>query len=183
MRLYTYTSTKEGLLDLMIDELYGELEALGPLRGDFRAVLRTYAKRLRVVATKHRWFVSLLGGRPHPGPNALASFERLLTALLRSIPKLEEAISAGRVVNNWAVGALLVEANDWAAERTTGLDERGFHEAVWPWLSEQLSTGQFPNFARVVHEVEHDSPDAIFEHGLECVLHGVAAQLSGRPRK
>jgi hypothetical protein len=146
-------------------------------------VLRTYAKRLRVIATKHRWFVALLGGRPHPGPNALASFERLLAALQRSIPKLEDALAAGRVVNAWAVGALHIESNDLAAERATGLDERGWQEAIWPWLEQQLSTGEFPHFSRVVHEIEHDSAETIFEQGLECVLEGVAAQLARRSRR
>ncbi len=178
MRLYAYTSTKEGLLELMVDEVYGELDALGPLRGDWRAVLRASATRLRTIATRHRWFVSLLGGRPQTGPHALASYERLLAAVLRTIPDLEEVLAAVRVVNAWAVGAIHIEANDLAAERASGLDERAWQESTWPWLEEQLKTGAFPVLSRVVYEVEHATNDEVFEHGLECVLDGVAARRS-----
>jgi AcrR family transcriptional regulator len=183
MRLYTYTSTKEGLLELMIDAIYAEMAELGPLRGDWCAVLRAYAKRLRAISTKHRWFVSLLGGRPHPGPHALAAYERLMAALQRTVPRLEDALAAARVVIAWAVGALHIEANDFAAERATGQDERAWQEATWPWLQEQLSTGEFPISSRIVHEVKHESPEEIFEHGLECVLDGLGARLPRPARK
>jgi AcrR family transcriptional regulator len=177
MRLYTYTSTKEGLLDLMVDEVYAELDKLGLLRGDWRAVLRASATRLRAISTRHRWFVALLGGRPHAGPHALSSYERLLSAVVRTIPELEDALAAVRVVNAWAVGAVHIEANDLAAERATGLDERAWQESTWPWLQAQLGTGAFPILSRVVYEVEHATNDEVFEHGLECVLDGVAARL------
>jgi hypothetical protein len=146
-------------------------------------VLGASATRLRAVATRHRWFISLLGGRPHAGPHALASYERLLAAVQRSIPALEDVLAAIRVVNAWAVGAIHMEANDLAAERATGLDERAWQESTWPWLEEQLKTGAFPVLSRVVYEVEHATNDQVFEHGLECVLDGVAARWSPPVRK
>src|SRR3954470_7489203 len=45
MRLYTYTSTKEGLLELMVDSIYGEIAGKAPARGDWRKTLRSIADR------------------------------------------------------------------------------------------------------------------------------------------
>src|SRR6478609_9801246 len=61
MRLYTYTATKEGLLELMVDSIYGEVVGKGPAPGDWRKTLRSIAERMRQAAQKHPWFVDLLG--------------------------------------------------------------------------------------------------------------------------
>src|SRR6478735_6715768 len=68
MRLYTYTSTKGGLLELMVDAIYGEIASKGLEQGDWRKTLRSIARHTRQVAKKHPWFVDLLGRRPHLGP-------------------------------------------------------------------------------------------------------------------
>lgn len=182
MRLYTYTATKEGLLELMVDEVYGELHGRGAFEGGWREVLRTFALRLREIARRHPWFLTLLGGRPHMGPNALAFYESLTSAVHRSARDLPAVLAAVRVVNAWAVGTILIEANDFAAQRRTGRDERAEQEASWPWLQAQLATGALPVMARIVHEVEHESADAVFEEGLQCVLEGIAKRVLPRAR-
>src|SRR6478609_10860740 len=40
MRLYTYTSTKDGLLELMVDAIYGEIAVKDLVSGDWRGTLR-----------------------------------------------------------------------------------------------------------------------------------------------
>ena len=47
MRLYGYLSTKQELLDLMIDAVYGEIVSAGPIDGDWRDIFRTIAQRIR----------------------------------------------------------------------------------------------------------------------------------------
>lgn len=37
---------------------------------------------MRKAARRHNWFANLLGGRPHPGPGALAHLEASLAALI-----------------------------------------------------------------------------------------------------
>src|SRR3954464_16058522 len=71
MRLYGYVSTKQELLDLMVDAVYGEISPPEP-GGDWRPALRTLAEQLRAAALRHEWFVELLGGAPPPGPNGPA---------------------------------------------------------------------------------------------------------------
>ncbi len=101
MRLYTYTSTKEGLLELMVDSIYGEIAGNGPARGDWRKTLRSIAERTRQAAKKHPWFVDLLGRRPHLGPNALDHYEQSLAALsdVRGFENIDDALQAYGTVN------------------------------------------------------------------------------------
>ena len=81
MRLYGHVSTKEQLLELMVDAIYGEMVPTGRLRGHWRKALRSMARRTRKAAHEHPWFVDLLGGRPRLGPNALAYLEASLASL------------------------------------------------------------------------------------------------------
>lgn len=182
MRLYGYTATKEGLFALMVDAVYAELVAGGGFRGDWRAVLGSLATRLREATRRHPWFVSLLGGRLHLGPNALAFLELVLSGLRRTITDLDLALEAARVLNAWVIGALHTEANDLAAERETGLDEKAWHEVTWPWLEGQLRGGALPNVEAVVVHATHPSAETIFARGLETVLDGVEAMLERRKR-
>src|SRR3954469_12726342 len=68
MRLYGYLSTKEELLELMVDAVYGEMARDAPGDGDWREALRKLARRTARAAADHPWLTDLLGGRPHLGP-------------------------------------------------------------------------------------------------------------------
>jgi hypothetical protein len=82
MRLYGYLSTKDELLDLMMDAVYAEITP--PDSGvDWRDALRSLANQTRQLAARHEWFADLLGRRPSLGPHALARLEATLAALAR----------------------------------------------------------------------------------------------------
>lgn len=180
MRLYGYTETKEGLLELMVDAVYGEMAAAGPLRGAWRDVLHAMAHRTRQAAKKHPWFIDLLGGRQHLGPHALAHSEATLAALsgLPGFEDIDVVLQAIRTVHAYVVGAIQSEASEMRAEAESGMDERAWQDASWPYLQRMLATGQYPTIAKVVAEARHPPADVRFERGLECVLDGIAARLA-----
>jgi len=160
MRLYAYTSTKEGLLELMVDEIFGEMVAAGPIRGD--------------------WFVELLGGRIHLGPNALAYMEASLASLSgkRGFEGIDAVLQAVETLNAYVIGAIHGEASELRAELESGMNEREWQGATWPYLQRMISTGRFPMIARVVDEAKHPSFDAAFDRGLDCVIAGIEACLT-----
>jgi AcrR family transcriptional regulator len=174
MRLYRFITTKDELLELMVDEVYGELLAIGPYHRPWRTALRAVAQRLRKVAQAHPWFVDLLGGRPHLGPNSLAHLESTLAAVSGSpgFGDIDRAVQAVLTVNAYAIGAIRLEATDLRNERATGLSTEQWQRASWAYLQRQLSTGAFPTVAKVVHEAKHPPADVAFEKGLETVLDG-----------
>lgn len=179
MRLYGYLSTKEELLDLMVDRVYEEMMSAGPLQGEWRAALRTLAHRTRRAAQEHPWFSELLGGRPHQGPNALAYLEASLTAVsgTSGFEHIDTAIQAVWIVNAYVLGALQSEASERRAERESGLSKSQWQQAHWPYLQRMIATGRFPTIARAIQDATHPAPDRGFDQGLDCVLDGLAARL------
>lgn len=178
MRLYGYLSTKEELLELMVDAVYGEM-SVEPVGGHWREVLLSIARRTRQAAQKHTWFVHLVGGRPHLGPNALAFYEESLRAL-SATPGFEDidiATQALKTVNAYVIGAIWSESSELSAERESGMNEEQWQSASWPYIQRVIATGRFPMLEKTVRDATHPPIDVVFERGLECVLDGVAAQL------
>ena len=186
MRLYTYTSTKEGLLELMVDSIYAEIAGKPLEGGDFRQTFRSIAESMRAAARKHPWFIDLLGRRPPLGPHALEHYERSLAALSndRRFANIDDALQAYATLNAYVVGAIKTEAASLRAEHESGLSERDWQAAAWPYLQRVIQTGRFPMIAKVVSDATHPSPEVTFERGLDCVIEGIAIRLgTARPRK
>lgn len=176
MRLYGYLPTKDELLDLMVDAVYGEIPAPEPSGRDWRAALRSLAHGIRQAARRHEWFADLLGGRPHLGPNALAHLEASLAALhgAPGFDDIDTVVRAVHVVNAYLVGAIRSEIAELRAERATGMDEQQWQVASGPYLSRMLATGRYPTLAELVQDAAHLDADTVFDSGLDCLLDGLA---------
>lgn len=178
MRLYGYVATKEELLDLMVDAVYGEIVPARAPRGDWRKALRAMAQRIRRAADEHPWFIDLLGGRPHIGPNALAHMEASLASLAgpQGFEDVDAMMQAVATVNAYVLGALRAQKSERQAEIESGMDERQWQLATSPYIHRVLASGRYPLLERVVREASHPSPEIVFDRGLECVLDGIAAR-------
>ncbi len=183
MRLYGYVETKEELLELMIDEVYGEVMAEGPLhKRGWRKALKEIAHRFLDVSRVHDWFVDLSAGRQRIGPNALAFIEASLRTISQEagFKKIDDALQALRVLNAYVVGSLQSEAGELRAEKLTGLNETEWRASHYSYLERMLATGKFPMVAKLVHDAPEVSSDVEFERGLEIVLDGIAARMTER---
>jgi AcrR family transcriptional regulator len=180
MRLYRYVATKDELLDLMLDAVYGEISIRRPPGAHWRAALRSLATRTRGAALRHEWFADLLGGRPHLGPNALAYGEATLSAVYGApgFGDVDAAQEVAGALNAYVVGAIRREVAGLRAERATGLDTNAWQRANGPYLDRALSTGRYPTLSAVVHDATHPSPETTFTSGLDLLLDGVAARHS-----
>ncbi|WP_245319320.1 TetR/AcrR family transcriptional regulator C-terminal domain-containing protein [Consotaella salsifontis] len=179
MRLYGYIATKEELLDLMVDAVYGEMIAEGPFEGTWQDTLRTMAHRMRGAAHRHAWLTELLSGRPLRGPNAMTYSEAALAALgsQKGFEDIAVTLQTLKTVTAYVVGALLDEASERHAIQASGMTQEEWQLATYPYLQRVLATGRFPNIARIVEEVEHPSQAEEFERGLRIILDGVAARM------
>jgi AcrR family transcriptional regulator len=180
MRLYGYIATKEELLELMVDAVYGEMGAARRTRGDWRKALRGMAHRTRDAAREHTWFVELLAGRPHLGPNALAHLEAWLAALghAKGFEDIRDVLQAVATVNAFVIGAIQRENAELRAEVSSGKDKKEWQLASGPYMERIIATGRYPMLERVMRDATHPSPDVVFDRGLDCVLDGVAARVS-----
>jgi hypothetical protein len=181
MRLYGYMSTKEELLELMVDAVYGEIVTGKPRSGDWRRALRSIALAKRRAAQRHLWLVDLLGGRHHQGPNALAYLESVLGALSAApgFEDIDAVMLAARTVDAYMLGAIQRELGELRAERESGMNKAAWNAATGPYRKRMIATGKFPTISRVERDATHRSLDfdVVFEQGLEWVLDGIAGRL------
>jgi AcrR family transcriptional regulator len=182
MRLYGYMSTKEELLELMVDAVYGEMAVSGGKRQNWRDTLRSIALRTRQAARKHKWFIDLLSGRPHLGPHALAHLEASLAALsgTSAFKDIDVVVQVVRTVNAYVIGAIRMEASELRAELESGMNEAEWQTMTFPYLSRMIATGRFPTLAKMVQDGHDLSADVAFDRGLDCVLDGIEARLARR---
>ncbi|WP_189156372.1 TetR/AcrR family transcriptional regulator [Lentzea pudingi] len=175
MRLYGYVETKDELLDLMVDEVYGEITPPGK-SADWREGLRHVAHGIRDAAKRHEWFIDLLSNRPHQGPHALTHMETTLAAV--RFANIDQVLDVVGAVMAYVFGAVRGEITELRAERSSGMTEEQWQRASGPYMQRMLATGRFPTLARVMHESSDRDSAARFETGLDYVLDGVAARHS-----
>lgn len=181
MRLYGYVDTKEELFDLMVDAVYAEITPAEPAGHDWRATLRTLARRMRQAAHRHEWFADLLGGRPHIGPGALAHLEATMAALngAPGFDDINAVMRAAGTVHAYILGALRTEITERRAERASGMTEPQWQAASGPYISRILATGRYPTLAELIRDATQPDADTTFDIGLDCVLDGIATRLGG----
>ncbi|MGC4814377.1 TetR/AcrR family transcriptional regulator [Micromonospora sp. DT228] len=179
MRLYGYISTKDELLDLIVDEVHAEI--LPEERpGDWRETLRILAHRTRQAALRHVWLADLLGGRPTLGPNAMAVTEANLAAL-DGLADVDTVLRAVQTVSAYVTGAIRREIANVRAERATGLSKRDWQRAFGPHVTKMLATGRFPALSKAVHDGTEVDPEESFATGLDWVLDAVTAKITRPP--
>jgi AcrR family transcriptional regulator len=173
MALYRYVATKDELLALMVDSVFGA-PAPASSRERWRAGLSRWAREHMAVLRQHPWVVRVPIAGPPLLPNQVAWFERGLW-VLRDTGLAEGAkVSVLVLVNGFVRNAATLESDLRAAAEATGADpgvEYGRR------LEALCDAERFPAIrsaldARVFDGA--DDPNAEFEFGLARILDGIA---------
>lgn len=110
MALYRYFSTKDELVDALLNRVLGRFER--PTETDsWIADLRTFARKHRELLTRHPWAIAPLIARPYPGPNALPIGETALRILQRAGISGDGAVAtfSGIIALNYGWASFVVE--------------------------------------------------------------------------
>ncbi|MFF5235206.1 TetR/AcrR family transcriptional regulator [Dactylosporangium sp. NPDC000521] len=159
--LYWHVATKDDVLDLALDHVFGEVE-LPAAAHDWRDDVRALTWRWRAVMLRHPWAPSLVG-RPMLGPNVLARTEFLQAALVRGGYSGLRLAVVTRLLANYVIGAALTEAtwNEAGSPELRGLARRHLaeHPDAYPTLiaSGHLDDGRW-------------SEDDLFSGGVDAIL-------------
>ena len=169
MSLYSYAPDKETLLELMVDQVSGELPTAGPLTGDWRTDLKAIGHLQRALMLRHPWLPAALTTRRAPGPHTLAFLEHALAALrptrLDGAAKLEvfsqlTGFVAGHLAHEVAQAAVADRPDRAAAEARylAAVAADGHH----PELAEALAAPRRPL-----------DPEATFTRFLDRLIDGL----------
>ncbi|MCJ1676937.1 TetR/AcrR family transcriptional regulator [Streptomyces sp. APSN-46.1] len=183
--LYRHVANKDELIELVVDEVYGELEVPEvPDSGDpagWRAAVALSGHSLRAMGLRHPWVASVLGqvGLAHLGPNLMNMSERMMALFQSAGFPPGEADLAMKAVISYVVGATTSEAAYLSALARSGRSEQEWLESLRPAAEQALA--EHPLLAVEHSAREGRDPRTLreenFDYGLQRVLDGLEARL------
>jgi AcrR family transcriptional regulator len=163
--LYWHVKTKDDVLDLALDHVFGEADLPEP-GADWRGSVIALIERWRDTMLRHPWSAALFG-RPMLGPNVLTRSEFLHSTLLAAGFTEPDLTAAAYAVSNYVIGSGLMqgtwENGDEQQARRSALDHLHANRDRYPTLADH---GPF---------VGNDW-DRTFALGLDYLLDGIAAR-------
>ncbi|HEY6314121.1 MAG TPA: TetR/AcrR family transcriptional regulator C-terminal domain-containing protein [Streptosporangiaceae bacterium] len=182
--LYWHVGSKDGLLDLVMDQVIGEGKVPDPDPEHWQDQLKQVARDQRAASLRHPWLVRVSIGRIPMGPNALRYSDAIL-AILR----------AGGLPPHLAVQGylLLIAAVNGFTIDETGVDDSADPAASAPLTDPDtrqqaadmardyiasLPATQFPNMTALAGEFAFADPDERFELLINLFVDGLARRAA-----
>jgi AcrR family transcriptional regulator len=177
MALYRYVGSKDGLSDLMADQVYGQITV--PRGTGWRPALHGLGASAWAVVRRHPWFARLAFSRPPLGPHALRVYDHALAELeplgLDAVTRMG-FVSA---VFGQVLGSGLALLEEQAMRARTGLaTDADLDRAAAPYLERIATAGAHPHFSRWAADPERGATGfPTFEQVLDWLLDGLAGTL------
>ncbi|MET8870643.1 TetR/AcrR family transcriptional regulator [Nocardia sp. NPDC004604] len=182
MSLYRYVGSKDGLVDLMIDAVYGEIPLPAKSAGSWRTALEDLALATWSVIQRHLWFGELVHTRPPLGPNALRYFDFRFALLEPLHITADDMTLITAAVDGHLIGAALQLAEENRMRTRSGLrTDDELAAAAQPILAPILADGRHPAFARWFAARTTTGGTDPVQWTLTCLLDGIADRL-GLPK-
>ncbi|CAL9492062.1 TetR/AcrR family transcriptional regulator [Streptomyces sp. enrichment culture] len=184
MSVYWYVDTKDDLLELALDSVYGELRLPDPEGGeDWRAQLRALATEYRGLLVRHPWVSPLAGRYLNIGPNSLA-FSRTVQRVIRraGLPAhgVTGAISA---VFQFVYGYGTIEGQFLTRVADAGMTPDQYHAHAMTAVTEAPGTAEVLEEARDYMEARGGDTVAEmlnrdFDFALDLLIAGIEAMVA-----
>jgi AcrR family transcriptional regulator len=185
--LYWHVGSKDGLLDLVIDELIGEEEVPDADPARWQEQLKEVARAQRALSLRHPYLVRIVIGRIPMGPNALRLTERML-AIMRAgglPPRLavQGYLALIATVNGFTVDETGVEdaapgaQPAGAAQRSDPASVQERANMVRDYVG-SLPAGQFPHMVALADEFAFADPGERFEVLIDIFVDGLARRAA-----
>ena len=183
MSVYWYVDTKDELLELALDAVFGELRPPDPDAGlDWREELRALARENRALLVRHPWLSRLVGTYLNIGPHSLAFSRSVQTVVRRSgLPayRLTGAISA---VFQFVYGYGTIESRFLARVADTGLSPDEYFQNSMRAVTEVPDNAGTIEDARDIMaarggDTVAEMLDRDFEFALDLLVAGIDAMV------
>jgi AcrR family transcriptional regulator len=183
--LYWHVGSKDGLLDLVLDQVIGDGQVPDPDPPRWREQLKEVARAQRAASLRHPWLVRVSIGRIPMGPNALRYSERIL-AILRAgglSPRLavQGYLLLIATVNGFTVDETGVEDGADPGGIVPHDDQASLQQAAnmaRDYIA-SLPTGSFPNMVSLADEFAFADADERFELLIDIFVDGLGRQAAG----
>lgn len=181
--VYWHVANKDELLELVVDEVYGEIEvpAVSDQSG-WRAAAEAAARSARAMIVRHPWVAPTLAdvGMNYLGPNLMRVSDEMLGIYLTAGFELAEADKASTTVLGYVIGIASVEAATISKLNRSGKDMAAWQAEVWPAAvkaAEPYPRMRMLYAANSGTDLEAGGEDT-FTYGLSRILDGLEAGLA-----
>jgi len=181
--LYRHVANKDELIELAVDEIYGEVELPSSHNpSNWRAHTAHCARSLRRTILGHPWIASVFGemGMSHLGPNSMRLSESLLELLIQAGFPAQEAGPAGSTVVSYVTGTATTEAAWLTALARSGHTEQEWVHSMYP--AAEHASKDYPHlrddYAAKRGKDRSTIREESFEYGLQRVLDGLETRLA-----
>ncbi len=184
MTLYTHVPGKGELVDLMLDDVLGELypDERVVTSGAWRTRMKTLAQANWDFFVRHPWALHLSTGRPPLGPGLMRKYElelRAVDGLGLSEVQMDLLVTLVSGFVRGTVGGVQEKAD---AERVTGITEDQWWAATEPYVAQVFDAERYPTAARVGPVAGEElqaayDPQRSFDIGLERLLDGIGVLI------
>lgn len=172
MSLYSFMDRKDDLIELMVDEILGEM-VLDELPQDWLAALHAIAAQTRAVGHRHPWLVAAIMQRPALGPNAVRHADQSMTAIAGLGLEREQARTLLIAVDAFTMGFGGLELAGRSMRQRDGLSESEWADSTGAYLDGLSRAGRTPHLAQLAEAPADDA----FAASLNWLLSGFAASL------
>ena len=181
--LYWHVGSKDGLLDLIFDQLIGEMDVPAPQGSQWKEQLKQVALAQRATILRHRDLVAISMGRIPMGPNALRYTESVL-AILRAGGVADDLAVSGYLLLFALVNGFTMDEMAEPVSSTGDSPGPPSPSAVSGYLA-TLPPDQFPNTIAVAPHFAQWDNDLQFEMLIDLYVDGLAqrAEQARRARK
>ncbi|MFF8382655.1 TetR/AcrR family transcriptional regulator [Streptomyces kanasensis] len=185
--MYWHVGSKENLVVLAADLVWGELELPDPVGAGWRAAARTLVYDTLDLTRRHPWLLSAVSTHLVYGPG-MARFQDHAYAIYEAAGFRDWELDwAANAVFTFAAGTALVDAIDTAAttaQAPRGKGESGPVQSVTEWATGIAS--QYPRLRTRLEAHQGADPAELsrekFAFGVEAILDGLEARLRDRDR-
>ncbi|MFI6598809.1 TetR/AcrR family transcriptional regulator [Nonomuraea sp. NPDC050536] len=181
--LYTHVANKDELIELVVDEVFGEVSVPAAADGPdgWREAAAAFAASLRATILRHPWVASVIGavGLIYFGPNMARLSEEILALFESAGFTLKLADHAMSVLVAFVLGASSADAAFLTMLARFDQDGRGLTERLWP--AAEHAVRDHPRLRTLYAAKRRDDPmrtnEADFTLGVTWILDGLSAQL------
>jgi AcrR family transcriptional regulator len=174
--LYWHVSSKDELINLLVDRVIGEVEPPGTDPARWQEEFREWMLRAREVFRRHPGVGGLTLGRVPVGPNLIRVAEATL-ALLRGagIPDRIAAF-APDLLAQYLGASLYEEGLGFPSPTGEDLPPEQIVQMIRDYFA-SMPADRFPNVHATLDELFSGGPDQRFELGLEIIMRGFASYI------
>jgi AcrR family transcriptional regulator len=180
--IYWHVTSKDELIELVVDEVFGEVEV--PViddPADWRTAAATLGRNWRSMILRHPWTVAVLDEvvTCFHGPNMLQRSDDMLALFEKAGFELLEADLAGKTLISYVLGIATSEAATLQKLTRNQRSEHEWLQAMWPSAGQAaVAHPRLRALYDVYRELDPEkNREDSFTYGLERLLDGLQARL------